>query len=78
MKKRAAKKPARKAIREVILQAIEERGESILALSKQCGVSQPQLSRFVIGGRDLRLRAVEKLCETLGLELRKIDDSEGK
>lgn len=66
----------------MILQAIEDRGDSVLALSKQCGVSQPQLSRFVRfvpgdgdGGRDLRLSAVEKLCETLGLELRKIDDS---
>jgi len=77
MKKRAAKKCDRKMIREVILQAIKERGESILALSKQCGVSQPQLSRFVSGGRDLRLGAVEKLCEALGLELRKIDDFAG-
>ena len=62
-------------IREVILRAIEERGESILALSKQCGVSQPQLSRFVSGGRDLRLVTVEKLCEVLRLKLVKIDDS---
>ena len=62
-------------MREVILQAIEERKESILALSKRCGISQPQLSRFVSGGRDLRLGSVEKLCETLGLELRRIEDS---
>lgn len=61
-------------MREVILQAMEDRGESVLALSKLCGVSQPQLSRFVSGERDLRLESAEKLCEALGLELRKIED----
>ncbi|MBL8819694.1 MAG: helix-turn-helix transcriptional regulator [Planctomyces sp.] len=82
MAKKAAKKTATTAakrkpvasatIREVILQAIEDRGESVLALSKLCGVSQPQLSRFVSGERDLRLESAAKLCEALGLELRKI------
>ncbi len=71
----AKRKPVASAtMREVILQAIEDHGESILALSKLCGVSQPQLSRFVSGERDLRLESAEKLCEALGLELRKIGE----
>lgn len=84
MAKKAVKKTARTAakgkpvasatMRAVILQAIEDRGESILALSKLSGVSQPQLSRFVSGERDLRLESAEKLCHALGLELRKIEE----
>jgi hypothetical protein len=84
MAKKAAKKTARTAakgkavasatMRAVILQAIEDRGESILALSKVSGVSQPQLSRFVRGERDLLLEAADRVVKCLGLELRRIED----
>ena len=69
MKKRVQKKTAKKQLREVILETFAESGESVLSLSKRCGVSQPQLSRFFSGGRDLRLGSVEKLCEALDLML---------
>lgn len=69
MKKRVQKKTAKKHLREVILETFAESGESVLSLSKRCGVSQPQLSRFFSGGRDLRLSSVEKLCDALDLKL---------
>ena len=63
-------------MREVIIQAIEESGKSVRSIALNAGITQPQLSRFVKGERDLLLDAVDKLAKSLGLELRKIDDYE--
>lgn len=75
--KAATKKP--KAViaptmREVILQAIEESDKSVRSIAIAAGISQPQLSRFVKGERDLLLNAADKVATSLGLELRKIDN----
>jgi len=61
-------------MREVILQAIAESDKSVRSIAIAAGISQPQLSRFVRGERDLLLEAADKLAKSLGLELRKIDD----
>jgi plasmid maintenance system antidote protein VapI len=75
--KAATKKP--KAVitptmREMIIQAIEDSGKSVRSVALDAGITQPQLSRFVRGERDLLLDAADKLAKSLGLELRKIDD----
>ena len=36
-------------------------------LAKRTGVSQPQLSRYINGGRSLTLPAAEKLVEDFGI-----------
>jgi len=61
-------------MREVIIQAIEDSGKSVRSVALNAGISQPQLSRFVKGERDMLLDAVNKIAKSLGLELRKIDD----
>ena len=61
-------------MREVIIQAIEDSGKSVRSVALNAGISQPQLSRFVNGERDLLLDAADKVAKSLGLELRKIDD----
>ena len=61
-------------MREVIIQAIEDSGKSVRSVALNAGISQPQLSRFVNGERDLLLDAADKVATSLGLELRKIDD----
>ena len=60
-------------MREVIIQAIEDSGKSVRSVALNAGISQPQLSRFVKGERDLLLDAADKVAKALGLELRKID-----
>lgn len=70
------KTAASPTMREVIIQAIEESGKSVRSIALNAGITQPQLSRFVKGERDLLLDAVDKLAKSLGLELRKIDDYE--
>ena len=62
------------AMREVIIQAIMDSGKSVRSVALNAGISQPQLSRFVKGERDLLLDAADKVAKSLGLELRKIDD----
>jgi plasmid maintenance system antidote protein VapI len=76
-KKMAAKKPVAKkqdavasaTMREVIVQAIEESGKSVRAVALNAGISQPSLSRFVNGERDLLLDAADKVAKSLGLKL---------
>jgi plasmid maintenance system antidote protein VapI len=62
-----AKRPAVPS--EILRQAILDCGRTRYELAKETGVSQPVLSRFVNGQRDLTLATVDKLAPTLGLEL---------
>lgn len=59
-------------MRETILKAIEDSGRSVRSIALDAGISQPQLSRFVKGERDLLLEAVDKVAKSLGLKLQKI------
>jgi hypothetical protein len=50
-------------------EAIRRSGLSISELSRLSGVSQPQLSRFYRGVRDLTFENGARLCAALGLRL---------
>jgi hypothetical protein len=45
-------------------------GETVAAVSRNTGIAQPVLHRFMTGERDLTLRSVEKLLNYFNLELR--------
>jgi transcriptional regulator with XRE-family HTH domain len=44
---------------------------SVYRLAKDTGISQPVLSRFVRGDRDLHLATVDRLCDFFGMRLTK-------
>ena len=45
-------------------------GRTVYAIARDSGVNSAVVGRFVKGERDVTLRIAEKLCRTLGLELR--------
>jgi transcriptional regulator with XRE-family HTH domain len=55
---------------DTIQQAIRESGISLNELSKQTGVSTPQLSRFMRGERSLTLSYADKLVSFFGIEVK--------
>ncbi len=54
---------------ERLRRTVRECGTTRYALSKQTGISEATLSRFVVGGRGLSIEHVDVLVEALGLEL---------
>lgn len=48
---------------------IQASGKSRYALSKQTGIEESALSRFMAGTRGLSIDSIEKLAEALDLEL---------
>jgi transcriptional regulator with XRE-family HTH domain len=50
-------------------QAIEMDPRSRYRLSKETGIEQSQLSRFMAGTRILGIESIEKLAKALGFEL---------
>lgn len=56
-------------IREAINTAREEQGVSIAALAVMSGISRPNVSRYLGGLKDLQGASLDRLCESLGLEL---------
>ncbi|MCE3019059.1 MAG: helix-turn-helix domain-containing protein [Pirellula sp.] len=63
-------KPKRVAIDVTLREAIQAYGTAY-ALSKESGVSEPVISRFVRGERTITLDTAAKLCKALGLSLKK-------
>ena len=59
-----------KPVSEQLRQAIRDSGLSLYGLGRQSGVNDGALSRFMRGERDLTTRSVDRLCKSLGLELR--------
>jgi transcriptional regulator with XRE-family HTH domain len=59
----------RKALIEVLKDAIRESGQSLTQLGKASRVSPGQLSRFMRDERSLSLEATEKVCTFLRLTL---------
>jgi transcriptional regulator with XRE-family HTH domain len=57
---------------EAIRQAVAASGRTQADIAAQAKVSAPELSRFIRGERSMNSRAVERLCEVLGLELRPV------
>ncbi len=53
----------------VLKEAVAGCGLSLNQLAKECGVSQPQLSRFMSGDRMLSLPSAAKLFEFFNLEV---------
>jgi transcriptional regulator with XRE-family HTH domain len=51
--------------------AIENCGKSRYQISKETGVPQDSLSRFVSGDRGLSMESIEQLFENLGLKISK-------
>ena len=49
--------------------AIDASGQSRYQISKGAGVAQSQLSRLMSGERGLRIEALERLADYLGLEI---------
>jgi transcriptional regulator with XRE-family HTH domain len=64
-----AKKQVAGGLIAKLQQAMRNSGKSLNQLSREAGVSVPQLSRFVLGERTLTLPAAEKLCAALHLDL---------
>jgi transcriptional regulator with XRE-family HTH domain len=67
----------RESLVEVLRREILGAGKSVFAVAKEARVSQPILSRFLSGKRGITLQTAERLCHTLGLELRRAPASEG-
>jgi transcriptional regulator with XRE-family HTH domain len=59
---------------DVLREAIEASGLSLLKLQQETGVNRSSLSRFLRGDRSLRLDVADKLAEFLGLQLTPADD----
>jgi transcriptional regulator with XRE-family HTH domain len=64
-----AKKKDEAGLIEIIQEAIRSSGKSLNQLSKESGVTRPQLSRFMRGLRTITLPAAEQLCSILRLRL---------
>ena len=56
-------------VSEALKKAIEASGVSRYRISKETGVEESALSRFVNGKRSLDLRSVDEVATYLGLEL---------
>ena len=58
-------------IRQVLLKAIKDSGETRYRICQETGLNSPALSRFISGERpDVRLCTVQTLADYFGLELR--------
>lgn len=59
----------------VVRDAIRRDNRSLTRLSRDAGVSQSQVSRFVSGQRSVTITTMDRLIGTLGLELRPLRQS---
>jgi transcriptional regulator with XRE-family HTH domain len=57
------------SISSQLKKAIKASGMGYRELSRETGVAQPIISRFMAGERSLTLESVDALAKTLGLEL---------
>jgi transcriptional regulator with XRE-family HTH domain len=65
----ATTKPDRVLLADALRRAIQESGLSYNELRRRAGVNQAQVSRFMLGERDLTLQVASRLCLCLGYEL---------
>jgi len=65
-------------VSEQLKRFIEERGASLAQIGRDTGVSHAVLSRFLRGERRLNTKTVDRLCEYLGVELRKVRRGKGE
>ena len=62
----------KKTMPDVLRELILTDGRTRYAIGKLSGVSQGIMGRFMRGERDMNLRTAGKLCEVLGVELRRV------
>jgi hypothetical protein len=67
---------SRGSLTDVLRDAIRTSGRRAYAVSQVSGVAQPILSRFLRGERGITLETADKLCKTLRLELRPIEEGQ--
>ena len=60
---------ASKPFSEQLRQAVLKCGKSRYRISKETGITEAQLSRFVNGHADLALPTIDKLCDCIGARL---------
>ena len=58
------------------IEANQRAGEKNSELSRRSGVSQPQITRFTSGERDISLEVAERLCAALELKVVKDDSTD--
>jgi plasmid maintenance system antidote protein VapI len=63
------KEQQRTALADALRKAIQDSGLSYNELRRRAGVNQAQVSRFMVGERDLTLQVASRLCLSLGYEL---------
>jgi transcriptional regulator with XRE-family HTH domain len=68
---------ARESLVDVLRREILSAGKSVFAVAREAHVSQPILSRFLSGKRGITLQTAERLCHSLGLELRRTPPTDG-
>jgi len=61
--------PAPDSLSEALRHAIRESERSVYQISKEAGISQIMVSRFLSGERDIRMATADKLAGVLGLKL---------
>ena len=64
------RKKARPLVSEALRQAIRDSGFSLYRVAKGAGVGYSSLHRFMSGERAVSLDVFDRLCASLGLELR--------
>lgn len=68
----------KKSLADQLRAAIEAAEMTRYEISKQCGVEQAVLSKFVNGQRSLNLETIERLAPVLGLGFRFAKPKRGK
>jgi transcriptional regulator with XRE-family HTH domain len=66
-----------KNIADQLKSAIRKSGNTHYRIAKESGISEPMLSRFMAGERDLRLESAAKVARSLGLELASVAKKKG-
>ena len=61
--------PKQLTFTDELRQAIRRGGKSQYRISKETGISEGQLSRFMHGQVGLSLSAIDRLCRILGLSI---------
>ena len=76
MAKKSRRKQKPSTISEQLKRAIQESQLTHYRIGKNAGIGADIIDRFMSGKRpNLQLRTVNKLCQALGLQLTKIEDS---
>ena len=61
--------PARQPFSDQLRRAIQRSGKSRYAISKETGIAQSILSRFVHGDAGLSLENIDRVCQSIGARL---------